>query len=88
MGLGNSRAVIAYHALIEYTLGSAWLDAPLAAKGARRSATYRAWRRDYASLDPDEFADTVAVADELYPSSDAVFQAGLNALITGLTRGQ
>jgi len=88
MGLDNSRAVIAYHAIIEYTLGSAWLDAPLAAKGAQRSATYRGWRKDYASLDPGEFAETVAVAHELYPSSDAVFQAGLDALIAGLTRGQ
>lgn len=88
MGLGNSRAVIAYHSIIEYTLGSAWLDAPLAARGARRSATYRAWRRDYASLDPSDFTNTVAVASELYPSSDAVFRAGLDALITGLTRIQ
>lgn len=90
MDVDSDDAVVAYHALIEYTLGSAWLDAPLAAKGAQRSTTYRQWRKDYAGLDPHEFTATVAVARQLYPSSNAVFEAGLDALIAGLTnsRGQ
>lgn len=88
MGLPAPRAVIAYHAIIEYTLGSAWLDAPLAAKGAGRASTYRTWRKDYASLDPEEFVNTVGVAQELYPPSDGVFQAGLDALIAGLAHSQ
>jgi len=83
-GLEIQAAVIAYHAIIEYTLGSAWLDAPLAAAGASRAVTYRTWRRDYAELDQDAFPATTRAAGTLYPSSNTVFSAGLDALLTGL----
>lgn len=83
-GLAPKRRVIAYHAVIEYTLGSAWLDAPLSAAQANRSTTYRRWRDDYRNLDAREFPATVAAAGNLYPSSNAVFEAGLDALIVGL----
>jgi AcrR family transcriptional regulator len=88
MGLGNESAVVAYHAIIEYTLGSAWLDAPLASQGSQRASTYRQWRKDYGSLDPNEFAATVAAAADLYPASNKVFEAGLAALISGLTASE
>lgn len=85
IGLDNKRAVVAYHAIIEYTLGSAWLDAPLAAQGAQRLSTYRGWRAQYSALDAAAFPATVVVARDLYPSSNAVFEAGLDALLSGLT---
>lgn len=83
-GLDTDRAVVAYHAIIEYTLGSAWLDAPLAAASSDRTATYQKWRADYRNLDPQRFPTTVAASSSLYPSSNAVFEAGLSALLTGL----
>lgn len=84
-GLSQEDAVIAYHALIEYTLGSAALDAPLASPGADRQATYRLWRNDYAHLTGEEYPAARAHARKLYPPSDRVFRAGLDALIRGLT---
>lgn len=84
-GLDADSAVTAYHVIIEYTLGSAVIDAPLAAKGADRAATYRAWRADYAALSPEDHPASVSLARRLYPSSDRVFAAGLDALIAGLT---
>ena len=84
-GLDDESAVTAYHVLIEYTLGSAVIDAPLAAKGADRASTYRSWRADYAALSVDDFPASVALARQLYPSSDKVFASGLDALIEGLT---
>ena len=83
-GLQDDDAVTAYHVLIEYTLGSAWLDAPLAAPGADRAGTYRGWRADYALLDDHEYPTTKELAKKLYPSSNKVFAAGLAALISGL----
>ncbi len=84
-GLSPKRRVIAYHAIIEYTLGSAWLDAPLATARANRDTTYRRWRDDYLHLDFREFPATVSAAKDLYPSSNSVFEAGLDALLAGLT---
>ena len=84
-GLPSKKRVIAYHSIIEYTLGSAWLDAPLSATDADRERTYRRWREDYRRLDVDDFPATVAAAKDLYPSSNAVFEAGLDALLSGLT---
>ncbi len=84
-GLDEHAAVVAYHVLIEYTLGSALLDAPLAAQGSGRARTYRQWRADYSALDSDEYPASVRVARQLYPPSDQVFLIGLRTLITGLT---
>lgn len=87
-GLHDEDTVIAYHALIEYTIGSAALDGPLAAPGADRRGTYRTWRADYEALPREKYPASVRLAQKLYPSSDAVFSAGLDALIDGLTGGQ
>jgi len=83
-GLVTDRAVTAYHAIIEYTLGSAWLDAPLAAASSDRASTYRKWRSDYRNLDPERFPATVSASLSLYPSSNVVFEVGLSALLIGL----
>lgn len=87
-GLDDEAAVTAYHVIIEYTLGSAWLDAPLAATGADRAGTYRAWRADYALLDAEEYPTTRQLARKLYPSSNTVFATGLTALVSGLVTDQ
>lgn len=87
-GLSEEETVIAYHVLIEYTIGSATLDGPLAAPGADRRGTYRTWRADYAGLPAEQYPTSVRMAQKLYPSSDVVFAAGLDALIDGLTGSQ
>lgn len=87
-GLSEEETVIAYHVLIEYTIGSATLDGPLAAPGADRRGTYRTWRADYAGLPVEQYPTSVRMAHKLYPSSDVVFAAGLDALIAGLTGRQ
>jgi len=83
-GLKVPKAVIAYHTIIEHTLGSAWLDAPLARAGDNRLETYTAWRDDYRELDPKVYPATRAAAGDLYPASELVFESGLAALISGL----
>lgn len=80
-GLDTDRAAMVYHVFIEYTVGSAALDAPLAAIGSQRSATYRQWRADYQKLAPNDYPAISATFRSLYPSSDLVFEEGLEALI-------
>ena len=83
-GLGPDEVVVAYHVLIEYTVGSAALDAPLASDRAARGATYKRWREDYLQLDPAQHPAIHHYARRLYPSSDTVFAAGLDALLAQL----
>lgn len=83
-GMERDDAVIAYHVLIEYTVGSAGLDAPLSASPAERRERYKRWRADYAKLPADEYPAIRAVSAALYPSSDKVFEAGLAALVAQL----
>ncbi len=66
-GMDDDRAALAYHALIELTVGSAALDAPMAAlDDAERRRRYRAWRTTYASLDETLFPVSVSIAPALY----------------------
>lgn len=83
-GMDGDEAVLAYHVLIEYTVGSAALDAPLSVSAQDRRETYKRWRSDYAKLPIDEYPAIRAYASHLYPSSDTVFQTGLDALIAQL----
>ncbi len=86
-GFEAAAAAAAYHALIELTVGSAAIDAELAAEpvGMRRR-TYNAWRRHYAALDPTEFPYSVAAASSLYEgTADDRFQSALSALLSGLS---
>lgn len=80
-GCTVEEAVLGYHCLIEFTVGSAALDAPLSSEKGLRQETYRRWRSDYLELDPTQYPAIRAHARRLYPSSDAVFEAGLDALI-------
>jgi AcrR family transcriptional regulator len=85
-GCSTDEAVLAYHCLIEFTVGSAALDAPLSSAKAVRQETYRRWRSDYLALDPTEYPAIRAHAKRLYPSSDAVFEIGLDALLAQFLR--
>jgi ribosomal protein S18 acetylase RimI-like enzyme len=85
-GFEPAVAAQAYHALIELTIGSAAIDAPLAAEpvGERRR-TYAQWRSDYAALDGDAFPHAVELAALLYPgTADDRFAFALDRLLDGL----
>jgi len=83
-GMDPDDAVRAYHVLIEYTVGSAALDAPLSRNAKDRRATYAEWRSDYRALPIEEYPAIRELASHLYPSSDEVFATGLAALIAQL----
>lgn len=83
-GLPDEHVVMAYHALIEFTVGSSAIDAPGLAAETDEEARHRAWRADYLTASPEDFPVTVRVAPQLYPTQDAQFQYGLRALVEGL----
>lgn len=85
--LDDVEIVRAYHSLIELSVGAAAIDAPMAALSAReRSTTYRRWRRTYATLDEQEFPESVRLAASLYPDDAATrFEDALDRLLDGIT---
>ncbi len=85
-GFRPPAAVRAYHALIELTVGSAAIDASMAAlPAATRVAAYRAWRDDYAALDPVHHPNIHAAAPLLYGgSADERFEDALDLMLAGL----
>ena len=86
-GFRPVTAARAYHALIELTIGSATIDAPLAtAPAASRSATYEQWRADYAALPAALHPAIAAVAPHLYlGTADDRFEQALDLLLDGLS---
>jgi len=87
-GFEPAAAAAAYHALIELTVGSATIDADLAAQpAAARRRAYRAWREHYQALDPAEFPSSVAAAAHLYDgTADTRFRFALDTLFAGLSQ--
>jgi len=85
-GFKPVAAVRAYHALVELTVGSAAIDAPLAdMPTAVRTATYRHWRNDYSALDAEAFPAITEVAKHLYDgSADDRFTDALDLMLSGL----
>ncbi len=85
-GLSERNAALAYHALIELTVGSASLDAMMAGlDDDERDAAYAAWRRAYAALDPASHPTSVAVAPSLYAgTADERFRYALDRLLDGI----
>lgn len=85
-GFRPASAVRAYHALIELTVGSAAIDAPIAAlPAAARDVEYGRWRDDYAALDPNGFPVLRAAAPHLYRgSADERFEDALDLMLDGL----
>jgi AcrR family transcriptional regulator len=85
-GLKPPAAARAYHSLVELTVGSAAIDAPIASMPTSvRTATYRRWRKDYAALDPEQFPASVEVAKHLYDgAADERFMDALDLMLSGL----
>jgi len=84
-GLGEEEVPLAYHALIEYVVGSAALDTASGPETAEDVETrHRAWRADYYASSLQQFPQTLRVADHLYPDLDAQFRFGLDLMIAGL----
>jgi AcrR family transcriptional regulator len=85
-GFAPDAAARAYHALIELTIGSATIDAPLASTPPPvRTEVYAEWRADYAALDVEAFPHSVALAGSLYPgTADERFEFALDRLLDGL----
>ena len=85
-GLDAAGVALAYHALIELTVGSAALDAATAALDAEhRSQRYASWRRAYASLDERSHPASVATAPHLYVgSAEDRFRYALDRLLDGI----
>lgn len=85
-GLADPLVALAYHALIELTIGSAAIDAPVAALSTDdRRAAYGAWRRVYAALDQRQFPATTALSAHLYADTAAQrFEFALELLIAGV----
>lgn len=86
-GFGPVIAARAYHALIELTVGSAAIDATLAAEDdSSRAATYQRWRDDYAALPADQHPSIAEVAPHLYTgTADDRFEEALDLLLDGLS---
>jgi TetR/AcrR family transcriptional regulator, tetracycline repressor protein len=85
-GLEPTHVALAYHALIELTIGSAALDAPAAGLSpAQRAARYASWRRAYTLLDERVHPASVEVAAHLYEgSAEQRFTYALDRLLDGL----
>jgi hypothetical protein len=82
--LSDEDVVLAYHAVIEYSVGSAAIDAPGRGTDPDEDSRHRAWRADYLTASPEEFPVTVRLASLLYPDQDTQFRYGLQALVDGL----
>src|SRR5215472_6482614 len=84
-GLPDSAVTLAYHALIEYVVGSAAIDTAGATDSAEDvEARHRTWRAAYFAAPPTEFPHTTRLAPRLYPSLDEQFEFGIDVLIAGL----
>ncbi len=85
-GLRPPAAVRAYHALIEFTVGSAAIDAAMAQLPVSdREAVYGSWRADYAALDPAGYPQLHAAAPLLYVgSADERFADAIDLMLVGL----
>ncbi|MCB0999793.1 MAG: TetR/AcrR family transcriptional regulator C-terminal domain-containing protein [Acidimicrobiales bacterium] len=85
-GFDDGAAAMAYHSVIELTVGSAAIDAALHSLTNReRSQQYFRWRSVYATLDPTEYPHTVAASSHLYRgTADERFVHALERLLDGI----
>lgn len=82
-GLPDADAALAYHALVEFVVGSCAIDT--AARGAvPDEVRHQAWRADYSSADSTRFPVSTRLASWLYPSQDDQFEFGLRLLVDSL----
>jgi TetR/AcrR family transcriptional regulator, tetracycline repressor protein len=88
-GLPHEQAALAYHALVEFVVGSAAIDSAVRGGGAQpqdEDDVHQQWRADYQGASPEEFPHTTALAAWLYPSQETQFQFGLDLIVEGLRR--
>jgi TetR/AcrR family tetracycline transcriptional repressor len=84
-GLPDSEITLAYHALLEYTVGSALIDVTGTADSPDDvEARHRIWRADYLAASPERFPHTTRLAALLYPSLEDQFRFGIDVIIAGL----
>jgi AcrR family transcriptional regulator len=84
-GLAGPEVTLAYHALIEYVVGSAAIDTAGTSDSPEDvEARHRLWRAAYFAASPAEFPHTTRLAPLLYPSLDEQFAFGIDVLIAGL----
>jgi AcrR family transcriptional regulator len=84
-GLPDDEVVRAYHALVEFTVGSAAIDTMDSADPPEEvEARHRTWRADYLVAPPDRFPQTTRLATLMYPSQHDQFSFGLDLMICGL----
>lgn len=84
-GLPEPEVALAYHALIEFTVGSAAIDSiDPALTGAQVDERHRSWRAAYMAASPQDFPHSVRFAASLYPSLDEQYEYGLAVMIAGL----
>ncbi len=85
-GLDIGAAALAYHSVIELTVGSAAIDAAMHSMSDReRSQQYTRWRSVYAALDPAEYPETVAASASMYRgTAEDRFVHALGRLLDGL----
>lgn len=81
-GLPDSEAALAYHALVEYTVGSATIDYAIAVDG--ESLAHENWRSVYRGSSPQVHPVSVRLAEHLYPNQDDQFEYGLGLMIASL----
>ncbi len=84
-GLPDPEVAGAYHALINYTVGSAALDTQASAQSHEEDAErHGSWRAHYLAAVPEAFPSTSRYAALLYPSLEDQFEFGLELLLDGM----
>jgi TetR/AcrR family transcriptional regulator, tetracycline repressor protein len=81
-GLPDDQVVLAYHALVEYIVGSSAIDSN--ARDQTLDEAHRNWRTEYLNSPPTRFPHTVRLAHSLYPSQDTQFRFGLTLIMESL----
>lgn len=85
-GFSDAEAALAYHALIEFVVGSAAIDNAAGSDGLTQEDRHEHWREDYLSASSADFPHTKRIALALYPSQEEQFEFGLDLLLDGLRR--
>ncbi|MEV7012065.1 TetR/AcrR family transcriptional regulator [Streptosporangium sp. NPDC051022] len=84
-GFAGEEAAYVYHALVEYTIGVATIDAyAVGLEEGDGDQEHRKWRTMYLTLPPREFPRSVAMAPLLYPDVARQFEFGLDLLLDAL----
>lgn len=84
-GVPDADVAPAYHALVEFAVGSAAIDSLEDERSIEASqARHRAWRADYLVASPEDYPATTRFAALLYPDVDDQFEFGLALMLSAL----